>query len=657
MKKCPNCGYKCADMDAFCAMCGTKLPNEYKDENIKTSDDNIQKSSELILQNMDDFSDDSQEKTINEDKNVDFDKRTLGPTLSSFIAIIISISLFMGFFLYLVIKKQESVKYRMRFNNMISNPALIPELKEPKNFLDLKVNLQSCENFLGLYLKHSNDPAEIKEQIFISYLIEMDKLPHITNENMVMDDLDSCSTINTSQKAQKCAKKISSNFKHVGILAYNDHNVIYLYPDYKFISKKYSKYLSNQMAQYLKLKAKYNTPARVGLTLKMKPKRIADKIYDFELLYSRISDQYIREEVLKTIYYDFRAFIFTPSIYATTTQEMKPQFKSAFNYFISRRRKSQLRPLVMSYMDKMRSYSEENFRNDYPYQIFDESFDSNVENSSLGDIFIQLRKRLFSNNSQTDFAYVYNVTFQKWMKYDKSNQLTQNEYIFSVPDSSNNIFVYNNTFSLLQELNIPKYSGLFLSGNSLFIYNSDRLNLSKITFNGRLFSIKQLSSTDASVIFPGIKAVNIDSYQNYNIYIEKDNMQADYIVLSKYSQGFEGYKLALLKGQASILDSFNMFKLATNEDVELSFHHSTVNPKETSDVKPTYRIIVHTRGYSNQNPVEYDEATANEEASEVHYPTIMPKIIKDEQNDTSKDNKSDNLDTPPKQYIEPPLGD
>ena len=77
---------------------------------------------------------------------------------------------------------------------------------------------------------------------------------------------------------------------------------------------------------------------------------------------------------------------------------MKREFKSAYNYFINNKKKSQLRPVIMSYMDKMRSYDETNFKNDYPYKIFDDTFDENVKN------FNDVETRVF-----TMFNIVFNI--------------------------------------------------------------------------------------------------------------------------------------------------------------------------------------------------------------------------------------------------------
>ncbi|MBQ8475822.1 hypothetical protein IJ531_02055, partial [bacterium] len=80
-----------------------------------------------------------------------------------------------------------------------------------------------------------------------------------------------------------------------------------------------------------------------------------------------------------------------------------------------------------------------------------------------------------------------------------------------------------------------------MTNNALYVFNTDRLNLSKMTFNGKSFALQLLNVSDATTVFPGIQVINIDSYQNYNIYVEKDILRGAFIILSRYSQGFDGY--------------------------------------------------------------------------------------------------------------------
>ena len=164
---------------------------------------------------------------------------------------------------------------------------------------------------------------------------------------------------------------LDKKLKNSAISIYKNSNKIFLYPNYKLIKERYYDLVSRDYKKYLSLCEKYNYPVSLELNLYIKPKKLVDKICDFEKLYLNSQDEYIKEEAGKILYNDLRKLLFTPSIYATQTQEMKKEFKDAYNYFISSKKNSALRPLIMSYMDKKRGYNENNFKSDYPYKTYE----------------------------------------------------------------------------------------------------------------------------------------------------------------------------------------------------------------------------------------------------------------------------------------------
>lgn len=648
--KCPKCGYEYNKDDIFCARCGYRLrslnnANEVKSEPMK----------DIIMGNL---------KEIVHNKSTE-NKTNSGKNISDSIAYNIAISMIIVSFMligvvFAITDKQNSHRQNLHYKSLISNPARIPELKEPKTFDELASNLKDVENFLTMYMSQSDNPQEKKEQIFALFLNEMDKMPHITNESVLIDDKNNqCANITGSIKAQKCADKLNKTFKNVGIKAYANFNTVYLYPDNKFIKRKYNKYLTSSFRQYINLRAKYNEPTTVGLNMYIEPKVLANKIYDYEKLYNAATNSYIKDQTEYQMYEDFRKYIFTPSIYNTTTHEMTKEFKNSYEYFIKTKKKSALYPVILSYMDKKRSYDEDNFRNDYPYKIFESTFEQNVKNNTLSDIFAQLRKNIFSNSSEYLFTYIYSTLNGKWYKYEQNTTLEQNDYVISEADENNNAVIYNNTFAPTQELNISKYGRLFLHNGGLFVFNSDKLQISRISYNGRAFQIRNLSSTDVTSVFPGIEVINIDSYSNYNIYIEKENQKANYIILSRYSQGYSDYILSPIKGDANILTLPNIFSVNTVNDTIVAFHGKDINPEATSESAPTYKFIIHTHGQTPSNNsndsgfVQYDQKTADEsddEEDRTYRPNIMPKIP-----DKNEDNlKEEVLKTPPAQILEPP---
>ncbi len=646
MRKCPKCGLDCGEFDICCSRCGHKFKNS--DDSSSIQDDlnafaKLAKKDPSVLYS----NNNSTKRTFNSNKTSFFDNTSL-TMVSSFVIV----SLVLSSILYMGVENHKNKKRMLQFKNYMNNPSQIPELKEPGSFNELSSNLSSVENFLLLYLKFSQDTQEKKQQVFIAFLKEMDKLSHLTNEDMVRNDADSCSTITQDKVAKKCVQRFNNRFKPIGVLSIDESNTVYLYPDYKFYNKIYGKYLSYDMQKYLKLRAKYNTMSGLGLNMLIKPKTMADRIADFEKLYLYSNDSNIKELCEKIVFDDVRKFIFSPSIYATSTQEMSNEFEQAYKYFISSKKTSALRPLFMSYLDKKKNYSEANFKNDYPYKFFNPESIS-VVNSTFNDAFGVLRKNLVVGESKESFSYIYSTT-GGWNEYEKTGPLSKGRFVVSSLDENNNATIYNNTFSPIQELNISRYSSFFLYNKGLYIFNQDRLKISKIQFNGTNFSVVDLSFSDISSLFPGVQVINLDSYTNYNINIEKDNQKASFIILSRYSQNLSQYLLTSIQGSFETLMLPNMFSVNSEEDVVISFHDPSVNPEETSENFPTYKLKIHTRGYRTQEIPQdsgfatYDEQTVLEEQNQDNYePNIMPKI------DENKPSQP-NVETPPNQNIEPP---
>ena len=656
--KCPKCGFEYGEFDIFCARCGAKI----------ASDDIAIKN--IIKEEMDKKQEEDSKAVLNsvkKDDSVFLKNNTLNtfkrnrivdlPIFRFAVFILVLISLF-AFVLDFVLNKHYQQKRVLQYNNLLLNPQQIPLLKEPDGFRELKSLISSVDSFLLLYLKYSEDNSDKKNQIFNAYLKEMDKLPHIEIANLKKGEVIECDNISDYKSSKICASKLNKEFYNTPVYAYPDYNKVILYPNNKYIKKTFSKYLASQTKEYLKLRAQYNGPVSVDLSLKISPKKLADKIASYEQFFIRTTDANIKEDVEKVLYSDFRKFIFTPSIYATTTQEMKNEFKNAYKYFIKTKNKSMLRPLIMSYLDKQRSYSKENFKNDYPYGIFEDNFEQNIQNSSFSDIFSQLRKVFFTQSTDLDIVYIYNIATSKFYEYNSENKLTQEELLISKPDANNNITIYNNSFSRVQEINIQKYSYLYLINNTLYVYNSDKLSLSKIVHNNKIFSIRNLAFSDVTSVFQGIEVINIDNYSNYNILIEKPNKKANYIILSRYSDGWSKYIFTSLSGEITPLTLPNMFSVDSNSDVVVSFHSQNVGADVMSEQTPTYKFTIHTIGEpfegDNANSYAgYDEKTAlDEKNSHEQKANIMPKI---EENKDSVLVPDEEIQNPPEQEIEPPL--
>ncbi len=648
--KCKNCGFEYSEFDVFCSRCGQKIEKEIpdilqevpkleeempKEEQVPETEEKIPNAQELL-----------KEKNISIDElktaflltnpsrvdDITIKSKNGSSALGNFIFFLVIVGFMVAMVLLIVLNKHSEKKSVIEYKNMMNNPATIPELKEPSTLKEMRENFISVERFLSSYLTNARDSAEKKQQVFISFLSEIQKLPHVTNESLVFDDLNVCKTITDNKMAKKCAKMFSDELHTAGIMARNELNTIYFYPDYEYLDKIYSPFFAHSIGYYLLFKSKYPEPVKVGVTLNIKPMDLANKIADNEYLVNNIDDKELQDLLEKELYDDFRSFIFSPTIYATTTNEMKKEFKQAYNYFIRNKKTSALRPVIMSYLDKQKAYSEENFANDYPYRKFESDPLTTVEDATFSQIFTPVRKSMISKLSSIEFSFIYNLQSAQWYKFDKQYQPKANDYIISSVDEDNNLNVYNNVYAFIQDISIPKHAELFYLDNALYTYEQDSLNISKIVFDGSEFKLQQLSQNDITSVFPGVEVINIDNFQSYNILVEKDNKKASYIILSKYSKNYDDFILSPIKGDFYQLALPNMFKVDSLEDAEIVFHNKNVQPDSISDSSPVYKFILHTKGQeytslNNPNVSSYDEKTANDEnANQEHKANIMPKI-------------------------------
>jgi len=635
--KCQNCGHILSQGDIFCSRCGKKISEKLD-----------------VISAINQF--DDKTRTTSKEKNVFFKSNLRifsNNIVVSALIILFMMALAVGILMFFILNKHDGQREVLQFKNLISNPAQIPLLKEPSSYEDLKNNLSAVEDFLLLYLQQSDDTKEKKEQVFYAYIDELNKLPNILNEKFENNIIE-CSK---AKSAVSCVGILNKTFKNTGVSAYSNAGIIYLYPDYKFIKNKFYDYISYDFKRFAALKAKYNQPVSLGLELNIPPKKLANKIYEFEKLLSHIDNQSLKEEIEHILYDDCRKFIFTPSIYSTITQEMTKDFSEAFDYFVNSKKNSAFRPLIMSYVDKKRSFNDENFKKEYPFKMYNNAkFDENVKNSIFNDIFVQLRKNFFANkNENLSLSYIYNIQNAQWRRYSKDVELMQSEYVLTEPDENNNVSIYNHMFSPMQELNILKYSKLYLINSNLYVFNKDKLSLSKINFNGKIFNLYNLSFSDITSLFPGIEVINMDDFSNYNVIIQKDNAKAAFIVMSRYSQGWNDYNIDVIKGEINMLTLPNMFSVDTLNNIIVSFGASSVNTEEIYENSPSYKFTIKTKGEKPKEEqeneyVQYDKKTEKEQKDEnEHKPNIMPKLL--DKNDITE------IETPPLQEIDPPMDD
>ena len=172
--KCPKCGFKYNQGDNFCAKCGHKI--QEIDENLAN----------IIKQ----FDTEKKAKNIKKSSfESGINKKNFDNMVFSVAILLITILCGLCILLFYIINKHHNHKDILHYKNLIKNPSQIPLLKETTEYDELALNWRKIEEFLLLYLNNSSDSIDKKEQIFATYLKELEKLPIVLNKNFTINEI------------------------------------------------------------------------------------------------------------------------------------------------------------------------------------------------------------------------------------------------------------------------------------------------------------------------------------------------------------------------------------------------------------------------------------------------------------------------------------
>ena len=325
--KCSNCGFEYGEFEVICPRCGAKIEPDFQPEETIQEEEIIQTQVADDDKQLDDeFT--SMPKMVFNDKDFrmsDINDNPIAQKLFEkpifiyviFITIVITAAVLI---LQYFVAEQTKEQAVLRFSNYAANPQKIPLLNEPKTYSQLKKELTDVEKFLRDYMRFSGEPSDKRDSIFASYLKELEKLPHISTSTLIDDSMPKCAKVDSAKDVRMCAESLNKYFEHSSVNVFYDYDSVYLYPNIVYVKNNFSRYLSDDYKNYLETRAKYNKPTLLNGKLKMTPKRLAIKIAEYENLFKKTNNEYLKEKIEQALYNDFRIFLFVPSIYATTTQ-------------------------------------------------------------------------------------------------------------------------------------------------------------------------------------------------------------------------------------------------------------------------------------------------------------------------------------------------
>lgn len=552
---CKNCGKQIDDSSKFCAFCGAGVEhtaheqahNSYYKESYKKRTEKHCKCCNILSKN-------SFLKGISFALIVLFGFLGLSFLQNNFLDDIFSID-------------------KMKYEQYIENPSLIPELTQPKTVQGLVDNLQDVQKFLALYLKASDDDRETKLETFDKYRKEILKLQNFNNSNFLQDNVKY--QVPATEKEFKAVKKqYDKILSKVGltISAYDGYSKYRLEEDSRFTYKKYAKFLPSDIAEYLKLRAKHYQPCISGDSLLIKPYKLAQRIGDYEkFMNSNQEFRYINE---------VKDLVFTYSfIYAFTSDrtDMKYLNNKAFTKsdkkFLKNYPSTQLQEIFSHLISSANGISEKQFDEMYPYEYQKNLDDIKPEKSDLNDIFTLVRKNIMQVKTDANYQYIYVAESSKWIPYDASKPLKKGDIIIAQSEGGYDVYDYKYK-KTNQTIKPDSEMKFFIKMDQLFAYFPSRLQICSLESMYGSFSFKALPIKAIKKLFPDTLIINIDTFGDSSVQIDKPSGAKTYILISSSGMNYEGYRLS---GNITLGELPNIFTVTSDADTQVTWASDSLN--------------------------------------------------------------------------------
>ncbi|MBO6273117.1 zinc-ribbon domain-containing protein [bacterium] len=568
---CPNCGKEINEGSRFCLYCGHQFETHLEEEMYSHS-----------------YYKDSYKKNINTDKTFSFGETFLkGASLMLlicfiFVGLLIGKNYFAGDFLNFD---------RMKYQQFVENPSLIPELTQPETLNGFIDNLNDVQNFLELYLKVSDDSYEEKMETFDKYRKELLKIQNLDNTNIL--DANVKYQIPRTEKEFKAIKKqYDKILSKVGltICAEDSYSKYHLIEDTKFTYKKYGKYMPEDVKEYLKLNAKYNKQVMYKDEITVKPWKLAQRIGDYEkFLNSHKEFRYIDE--VQDLLFKYTFFYSFTSDRLNTTYINNKSFTRSDKKFLKKYQLSQLKDLFTHLSTSANGISESKFDELYPYKYQKSLNAITPEKGDLSDIFTIVRKNIIQLKSDDNFRYIFVSSTSEWIEYNVSKPLKKGDIILA--QSENGYDVYDYKYKKTnQTIQLEENASFFIKDNQLYAYSPNHLQIKSLDSSYGNFSFRTLSVKGIKKIFPDILIINIDTFGEYSVQIDKPSGSKKYMLISTSGGDYNGYRLT---GDMELGELNNIFTVSSDraqvdwssstgeESYHMYFINQQVNQSETQN--------------------------------------------------------------------------
>ncbi|MCR5266472.1 MAG: zinc ribbon domain-containing protein [Cyanobacteria bacterium RUI128] len=551
---CPNCGKEISDSSKYCLYCGHKFEENTEDRLYSNS-----------------YYKDGYIKKNHSHKKQDY---SFGDLFLKGVFTMLGIFLCLIAFLFLKNFVAGDIMSfdKMKYEQYIENPSLIPELTQPETLSGFIDNLKDVQTFLELYLKLSDDDMDTKLETFDKYRKELLKVQNFDNSNL-LDGNVRYQVPRTEKEFNKLQKQYAKTLSKVGlkIVAEDSYSKYHLAEDTRFTYKKYGKYLPSDIREYLKLRADNYKDCMHKDELIIKPYELAKRIGDFERFMNANKDFRYAEEVRDYVF----SYTFIYSFTSDRTNMIylnKKLFVKSDKKFMKNYPDSQLKELFSHLASSANGISEKQFDDMYPYK-YQKNLDAiKPEKSDLTDIFATVRKNIMKLKSDANFQYTYYAATNTWAVYDPSKPLKKGDMLLA--QGNDGYEVYDNKYKKAnQTIQLEENAKFFIKNDQLYAYSPKHLQIQTLDISYGSMSFRTISVKAIKAIFPDVLIINIDTFGESSVQIDKPAGAKTYMLISTSGGNYEGYRLS---GNITIGELSNIFTVS-DDNVQVSFTSETGN--------------------------------------------------------------------------------
>ena len=542
---CPNCGKQIRDNINFCEYCGTKLNNN-TEENTRS------------------YYKSSYKKNNQYKKGVEFGETLLKGMLIALVTIFTFFGIMIG-------KSHFSNNVfsldKIKYQQYIDDPSMIPELTEPETLNGLINNLKEVQKFLLLYFNFSDDEVDTKMEVFDKYRTELLKLQKFSNSNLLQENV-KYQIPRNKKEFKEIEKQYAKILSTVGLMIVADdgYSKYHLAEDPRFTYKKYGKYMTSDISAYLKLRAKHYENFYCKDSLTVKPYRLAERIGDYEQFMNENKDFKYENEIRDLLFTYTLIYSFTTDR-ADTIFVKKKLFPTSDRKFLNTYTNSNFKPIFERLLNSNDGISVEEFDKLYPYE-YEKNLES-IKPASLDllDVFPLVRKNIMSLKSNDDFEYTYIASEDAWFVYDASKALKKGDVILAKTETGYDIYDYkykktNQTIRPNEEVKFIIKSGKLLA------YLPNHLQLACLEGVMGSYSFKTLSVKSIKKYFPDVLLINISTFGDTSVQINKPAGEKTYMLISTSGLNYEGYKIS---GNVELGEIENIFTITTDESTQVNY--------------------------------------------------------------------------------------